>query len=104
MFDIALAYKSAVKELTGDENSEVTEYELSRSEWTMLENFCDMLKIHCSHFDATLYFSHSTSNLTTVIPAMDHIDHIFTTVSINNVQLSSPVHTSLLVAKIGTRI
>ncbi|KAK0437301.1 uncharacterized protein EV420DRAFT_1280747 [Desarmillaria tabescens] len=93
MLDVALAYKPAIKELTGDDNSGVTEYELSRSEWTALENLCDVLK------DATLYFSRATPNLATVIPAMDHIDHVFATASINKVGLSPPVRASLLVTK-----
>ncbi len=44
MLDVALAYKSAVKELTGDEKNGVGEYELSRSEWTVLEHLRDILK------------------------------------------------------------
>jgi len=33
--------------------------------------------------DATLYFSHSTPSLATVIPAMDHINETLTSQSIN---------------------
>lgn len=45
MLDSAIAYQSAIKELTGDENNRVTEYELLRSEWTCLENLRDVLKV-----------------------------------------------------------
>ncbi|SJL18439.1 uncharacterized protein ARMOST_22028 [Armillaria ostoyae] len=96
MLDAAIAYKSAIKEITGDENNKLTEYELSRTEWTVLENLCDVLKVLK---DATLYFSRSTPNLATVIPAMDHIDQVFATASIQNTQLSAPMRASLLVAK-----
>ena len=37
--------------------------------------FCEIFK------DATLFFSHGTPNLATVIPAMDHIDHVLATSS-----------------------
>lgn len=33
--------------------------------------------------DATLYFSRATPSLTTVIPAMDHIDEVLTNASID---------------------
>jgi hypothetical protein len=39
--------------------------------------------------DATFFFSHSTPNLATVIPAMDHIDKMLTTSSLNNIYLAS---------------
>ncbi|SJL07249.1 uncharacterized protein ARMOST_10592 [Armillaria ostoyae] len=96
MLDAAIAYKSAIKEITGDENNKLTEYELSRMKWTVLENLHDVLKVLK---DATLYFSRSTPNLATVIPAMDHINQVFATTSIRNTQLSAPMRASLLVAK-----
>ncbi|KAK0455163.1 uncharacterized protein EV420DRAFT_1273001 [Desarmillaria tabescens] len=96
MLDAALAYKSAIKELTGDDNYGVSNYELTRTEWTVLENLCDVLKVLK---DATLYFSHSTPNLATVIPAMDHIDQVFAMASIQNVDLVPPIRASLLIAK-----
>ncbi|KAF8546542.1 hypothetical protein OG21DRAFT_1365673, partial [Imleria badia] len=50
---------------------------LSNAEWTVLEQLADVLK------DATLFFSCSTPNLTTVIPAMDIIEKKLTTFARN---------------------
>ncbi|SJL04217.1 uncharacterized protein ARMOST_07578 [Armillaria ostoyae] len=98
MLDAVLAYKSAIKELMGNDNYSISDYKLTRTEWTVLENLHDVLKVLK---DATLYFSHSTPNLetVTVIPAMDHIDQVFATASIQNVNLSPPMRASLLIAK-----
>jgi hypothetical protein len=69
-------------------------YELSSREWAIVEQLCDILKVshnaltlqrcHAQTMsqilkDATTFFSHSTPNLATVIPVMDHIDNTFTT-------------------------
>ncbi|KAG2739686.1 hypothetical protein P692DRAFT_201669890, partial [Suillus brevipes Sb2] len=43
-------------------------FELADNEWEIARQLCDVLK------DATLFFSRSTPNLATVIPAMDLID------------------------------
>jgi len=48
--------------------------------------------------DATLFFSRSTPNLTTVIPAMDHIDTHLATAG-QNVNYSPAIHTSLALGK-----
>jgi hypothetical protein len=48
--------------------------------------------------DATLFFSRSTPNLATVIPAMDLIDQRLTTDSINP-KLSAPIRAALGLAK-----
>ncbi|KAF8528510.1 hypothetical protein BU17DRAFT_80950 [Hysterangium stoloniferum] len=51
-------------------------FELGDHEWVIIEQLHNVLKILK---DATLYFSHSTPNLATVIPVMDHIDKHLTT-------------------------
>jgi hypothetical protein len=48
--------------------------------------------------DATLFFLHSTLNLATVIPAMDHIDVHLTTAS-QNLKYSPAIHASLALGK-----
>lgn len=48
--------------------------------------------------DATLFFSHSTPNLATVIPAMDLIDETLTTQSKNRTLLAS-IRTAMEFAK-----
>jgi hypothetical protein len=48
--------------------------------------------------DTTLFFSHSTPNLATVIPAMDHIDAHLTTAS-QSLKYSPTIHASLMLGK-----
>jgi hypothetical protein len=48
--------------------------------------------------DATLFFLHSTPNLATVIPAMDHIDETLTTSSLGN-SFSPLIYAALGIAK-----
>ncbi len=94
-------------------------FELSQEEWKAAWDLCDMLKVmiiftsscfFLSHHhhpllllvlkDATLYFSCTgTPTLTTMIPAMDMIDKVFTTAAVNNTEFSAPIWSSLLVAK-----
>ncbi|KAG2370355.1 hypothetical protein BDR07DRAFT_1177906, partial [Suillus spraguei] len=49
--------------------------------------------------DATLYFSRATPNLVMVIPAIDHIDNVFTTCIINNDHLDLAISAALGLAK-----
>ncbi|PBK98847.1 hypothetical protein ARMGADRAFT_921198, partial [Armillaria gallica] len=53
---------------------------------------CQILK------DAMLFFSHSTPSLATVISAMDHIDSVLTTQSLN-ASYDPTIHASLCIAK-----
>ncbi|KAG1895195.1 uncharacterized protein F5891DRAFT_928028, partial [Suillus fuscotomentosus] len=48
--------------------------------------------------DATLYFSHATPNLVTVIPAMDHIDKMLTSYLYHKKYLSL-IHSAVRLAK-----
>ncbi len=110
MLVVALEYKKAVKQITTD-NEDVgdhaaPEFKLTLKEWKIAEQLCDILKVwfspHGHHDqvtgtgysglflthlqilkDVTLFFSCSMPNLTTVIPAMDHIYTVFTTQSLN---------------------
>ncbi|KAF8219411.1 hypothetical protein L208DRAFT_1076893, partial [Tricholoma matsutake] len=49
--------------------------------------------------DATLYFSHGTPNLPTVIPAMDHIDMAFTNVTLPSSKNHPAVRAAIKIAK-----
>ncbi|SJL08910.1 uncharacterized protein ARMOST_12284 [Armillaria ostoyae] len=100
ILNVALAYKAAIKEITGDENNGISEYSLTRSEWQILKELCDVLKAWWSVLkDATLYFSCSTPNLAMVIPAMDHIDKVFATSSLAKESFTPAIRASLFVAK-----
>jgi hypothetical protein len=54
--------------------------------------FCQIFK------DTTLFFSCGTPNLATVIPAMDHIDHVLATSSHGH-YFSLPVRAALVLGK-----
>ncbi len=45
MLNVTLGYKLAIKEITSDDNSGLSEYLLSQSEWVILKNLCDVLKV-----------------------------------------------------------
>ncbi|KAG2354748.1 hypothetical protein BDR07DRAFT_1200131, partial [Suillus spraguei] len=62
-----------------DKNMELRNYELSEKEWKLAQQLHDVLKIL---EDTTLFFSQSTLNFATVIPAMDMIDRKLSTDSI----------------------
>ncbi|KAG1766568.1 hypothetical protein EDD22DRAFT_733592, partial [Suillus occidentalis] len=49
--------------------------------------------------DMTLFFSHSMPNLTIVIPAMGHIDHVFTSAIIKKEHLDPAIYAGLRLAK-----
>ncbi|TFY76844.1 hypothetical protein EWM64_g7168 [Hericium alpestre] len=75
MLDFALQYRKTIDELTADRNMELWEFELREEEWNIVVQLHDVLQILK---DAMSFFSHSTPNLATVIPAMDHINHALT--------------------------
>jgi hypothetical protein len=94
MLDFAVQYRIAIDDIAGNKTANLRRYELSEAEWKIAQQLCDTLKVWellyqptMTHFqwqvfkDATLFFSRSTPNLATVIPAMDHIDEILTTQS-----------------------
>ncbi|PBK86092.1 hypothetical protein ARMGADRAFT_941112 [Armillaria gallica] len=71
------------------------EFRLLSKEWKIAEQLHNVLKILK---DAMLLFSHSMPSLATVIPAMDHIDSVFTNQSLN--QLYDPaIQASIGMAK-----
>ena len=59
---------------------------------SLLNAFLEIFK------DAMLFFSHGTPNLTTVIPAMDHIDNTLATKS-DSSQFSLPIRAALVIGK-----
>ncbi|KAG1765575.1 hypothetical protein EDD22DRAFT_766221, partial [Suillus occidentalis] len=72
------------------------EYELSEDEWPLVKQLRDVLKILK---DATSYFSCSTPNLAMVIPAMDHIDQVFTNCILKKELLEPAIRAALGLAK-----
>ncbi|KZV90025.1 hypothetical protein EXIGLDRAFT_597949, partial [Exidia glandulosa HHB12029] len=92
MLDFAINYRSAVDKITSERGSELRVFELSDAEWEIMGQLRDVLK------DATAYFSRSTPNLATVIPAMDHIDGVLSTQSIT-MSFNPAIRASLVLAK-----
>ncbi|KAF9225172.1 hypothetical protein BS17DRAFT_794829 [Gyrodon lividus] len=79
MLEYALKHRRAVDVVTQQRELGLRKFELSDNEWLVIEQLYSMLKILK---DATLFFSRSTPNLVTVVPAMDHIDQQLTIVSL----------------------
>ncbi|KZV99872.1 hypothetical protein EXIGLDRAFT_582092, partial [Exidia glandulosa HHB12029] len=95
MIDFAINYRSAVDKITSERGSELRAFELSDAEWEIMGQLRDVLKVLK---DATLYFSRSTPNLATVIPAMDHIDRVLSTQSLTT-SFNPAIRASLMLAK-----
>jgi len=85
MLEFAIPYRDAIDSVTGNRTMKMRPLKLSNSEWKILTKLRDSLKVSlfCSHVqlvlwlifkDATLFFSQGTPSISTVIPAMDHID------------------------------
>ncbi|KIK22155.1 hypothetical protein PISMIDRAFT_103021 [Pisolithus microcarpus 441] len=72
LLEYALNHRKAIDTVTQRRELGLRKFELGDHEWELI------LK------DATLFFSRSTPNLAMVIPAMDHIDKVFTTASLND--------------------
>jgi hypothetical protein len=118
MLEFAVRYREAIDDIAGNKTANLRQYEVSEDEWKIAQQLCDTLKVweppyhlayrlgypmltpfHRQVFkDATLFFSRSTPNLATVIPAMDHIDEILTTQSSNR-KLEASIRKAVSVAK-----
>ncbi|KAH9981720.1 hypothetical protein BJV74DRAFT_797816 [Russula compacta] len=75
MLNFAIDYKKAIEAMTSEWKSDLHQFELDEEEWAIAEELQDMLKILK---DATLFFSCGTPSLLTVLPAIDHINSMFT--------------------------
>ncbi|KAG2085773.1 uncharacterized protein F5147DRAFT_588812 [Suillus discolor] len=96
MLNFALEYRKAIDAITDKRKLGLGEYALEDEEWMLAKQLRDVLKILK---DATLYFSRGTPNLTMVIPAMDHIDNVFTNCTIKNENLDPAIRSALGLAK-----
>ena len=90
VLNFALEYHEAIDILTANQQNELQAYELNEREWAIARQLSKILEVrkrqcHCLLMalssliiqilkDATLFFSRSTPNLVTVIPAMDFIN------------------------------
>ncbi|KAG2120469.1 uncharacterized protein F5147DRAFT_563274, partial [Suillus discolor] len=77
MVEYALRHQEAIDAVNQRRDLGLQQLELTDQEWVIAEQLQDILK------DAMMFFSRSTPNLVTVIPAMDLIDEKLTTYSLN---------------------
>jgi hypothetical protein len=98
MLNFAVGHVTAINSVTSNRDMKLQQYKLSKDEWDIPLQLQDVLKVcffyvfqyliiilHYQIFkDATLFFSRGTPNITTVIPAMDHINEHLTTAAIDN--------------------
>ncbi|KAG1887418.1 uncharacterized protein F5891DRAFT_967254, partial [Suillus fuscotomentosus] len=92
MLDYAIEHQEAVDIVTQRRDLGLRKFELNDEEWAIAKQLRGVLK------DTTLFFSRSTPNLATVIPAMDLIDEKLTTYSCNR-QYHSSIHSAVQLAK-----
>ena len=111
MLNFAIDYRMAIDSMTSIQD--LWEYKLDNDEqatainlrntlkvqlpqlllYTLVKSFCQILK------HATLFFSHSMPNLSTVIPAMDHIDAHLATASSQHSTYSISICATLTTGK-----
>ncbi|KAF5377290.1 hypothetical protein D9615_006461 [Tricholomella constricta] len=96
MLSFAYEYRDAIDTMAADKDNGLRKFELDADEWELVRQLRDVLEVF-KH--ATLFFSRGTPSLATVIPAMDHIDKVLTTASINNVMFSPAIRAALSLAK-----
>jgi hypothetical protein len=116
MLEFALKYRAVINAYTADRKNNLRQLELSEKEWAIADQLCNVLKVsvgttnhnkyklmlpglHAKVLkDATLYFSRSTPNLATVIPAMDEIDKRFTNI-IHDPSFDKAIQSGMRLAK-----
>jgi hypothetical protein len=54
MLSAALRYKEAVRRITGDVDNDLRDYELSKIEWQVLQELCDVLKVSLASVEIRL--------------------------------------------------
>ncbi|KAG1742793.1 uncharacterized protein EDB91DRAFT_1007049, partial [Suillus paluster] len=96
MLDYAIEHREAIDIVTQRQDLGLWKFELNNEEWAIAKQLRGVLKILK---DATLFFSHSTPNLATVIPAMDLIDEKLTTYS-HNRQYHPSIRSAVQLAKV----
>ena len=113
MLEFALEYHAALNTMTADRDMKLCQFELSKKEWAMASELCKALQVRplslhvCQLINlpyyqifkhGTLFFSCDTPNVSTIIPAMDHIDEYLATASQNPTN-SEAIHAALALGK-----
>ena len=119
MLKYALEHREAINRITSRQEGGLRRFKLSKSEWTLLEQLCHVLKVRrecggssdiMGRFslqlfyhpqvlkDGTLFFSTAALNLAAVIPGMDIIDKEFSSY-IRDRDLTPAIHAAVSLAK-----
>ena len=114
MLEFPINYRAAIDVIASNCDLNLRKYELEDDEWVIAANLRDTLKV-CTILlflnyywivvvslqifkHATLFFSCDTPNISTVIPAMDHINtHLVT--ATQNLTYSPSIHAALAIGK-----
>ena len=113
MVQFATEYRSALDIMTADRDMNLRRFELSEKEWGMATELCDVLQVSFPYLflcifliyslyqifkHGTLYFSRDSPNISSVIPAMDHIEEYLAT-ACQNIKLSKAIRAALALGK-----
>jgi hypothetical protein len=113
MVEFATEYRAALDIMTADRNMNLRKFELSKKEWGMTTELCEVLQVcplqpffvneliyllYQIFKHGTLFFSRDSPNISTVIPAMDHIDEYLMT-ACRNMKISKPIRAALALGR-----
>jgi hypothetical protein len=114
MLDFAVRHGEVLDRLSGARENNLRELELSEREWRLAVQLRDVLKVSVTKAakarltltrldpqifrDATDFFSRGTPSLAMVIPAMDHIDQVLASQSVNRT-FDAPIRVALALGK-----
>ena len=112
MLQFATDYHAALDIMMADRNMNLRKYELSEKEWGMATELREVLQVGFTCLFLCLFLIYSFSdlqaqhpffscdapNISTVIPAMDHIDEYLAT-ACQNIKLSKAIHAALALGK-----
>ena len=107
-------YRAAFNIMTANRHMNLRKFELSKKEWGLATELCEVLEVGFTTFfffiidliyllyqifkHGNLFFSCNTPSISTVIPAMDHINEYLAT-ACQNTKLSKAIHAALALGK-----
>jgi hypothetical protein len=113
MVEFAIEYRAALDIMTADRDMNLRKFELSKKEWGLVTELCEVLKVcfilffivnrligsqHQIFKHGTLFFSRDAPSISTVIPAMDHIDE-YLAIACQNIKYSKAIRAALALGK-----
>ncbi|KAG6851602.1 hypothetical protein C0991_007760, partial [Blastosporella zonata] len=96
MLKFALEYTNAIDMLTGERQLKLRNYDMEPEEWELARQLDEILEVFK---EATLLYSEEeTSHITSVLPAMDHLDQVLASALVNR-NYSSAIHFAVQIGK-----